>query len=188
MKKIHYYLKLFTSLLRFASRRAIAGLFLNSASKSGRSPLALFCSSVSSGRKATFGSFQLLRRRGGALDRTLLGTYPICITWRICTRRAGKLYKARSRLYRSQFLQLNSKYLLESSRRDLHNALLCTVFGIQIRKAGKKEPGQNSPRKGENEKRISSSSLPSTSAKGSCGEKITRLKIEYAYDNWSPFF
>ena len=67
-------------------------------------------------------------------------------------------------------------------------ALLCTVFGIQIRKAGEKEPGQNNPRKGENEKRISSSSLPSTSAKGSCGEQITRLKIEYAYDNWSPFF
>ena len=40
-------------------------------------------------------------------------------TWGICTRRAGKLYKARSRLYRSQ----TSKYLLESSRRDLHNAL-----------------------------------------------------------------
>ena len=33
----------------------------------------------------------------------------------ICTRRAGKLYAARSRLYRSQILQVNSKYSLESS-------------------------------------------------------------------------
>ena len=53
-----------------------------------------------------------------------------------------------------------SKYSFESSRRDLHNALesnppmkrngalLCTIFGIQIRKAGKKEPGQNNTRKG----------------------------------------
>ena len=29
-------------------------------------------------------------------------------TWGICTRRAGKLYKARSRLYRSQILQINT--------------------------------------------------------------------------------
>ena len=31
-------------------------------------------------------------------------------TWGICTRRAGKLYKARSRLYRSQFLQVNTRW------------------------------------------------------------------------------
>ena len=48
---------------------------------------------------------------------------PLHSTWGICTRRAGKLYKARSRLYRSQIY-----YSLESSRRDLHNALLCTVL------------------------------------------------------------
>ena len=29
-------------------------------------------------------------------------------TWAICPRRAGKLYKARSRLYRSQSLQVNN--------------------------------------------------------------------------------
>ena len=53
--------------------------------------------------------------------------YPI-ETWGICTRRAGKLYRARSRLYRSQILQVNptSKYSFESSRRDLHNTRLCT--------------------------------------------------------------
>ena len=31
-------------------------------------------------------------------------------TWGICTRRAGKLYKARSRLYRSQILQVNTRW------------------------------------------------------------------------------
>ena len=31
-------------------------------------------------------------------------------TWGICTRRAGKLYKARSRLYRSQILQVNMRW------------------------------------------------------------------------------
>ena len=31
-------------------------------------------------------------------------------TWGICTRRAGKLYKARSRLYRSQILQVNIRW------------------------------------------------------------------------------
>ena len=37
-----------------------------------------------------------------------------------------KLRGARSRLYRRRFFA--SKYALESSRRDLHNALLCTVL------------------------------------------------------------
>ena len=55
-----------------------------------------------------------------------------CCTWGICTRRAGKLYKARFQVYRSQILQVNSKYSLESSRRDLHNALLCTVLNAQF--------------------------------------------------------
>ena len=31
-------------------------------------------------------------------------------TWEICTRRAGKLYKARSRLYRSQILQVDIRW------------------------------------------------------------------------------
>ena len=31
-------------------------------------------------------------------------------TWGICTRRAGNLYKARSRLYRSQILQVNIRW------------------------------------------------------------------------------
>ena len=42
------------------------------------------------------------------------------------------------------------------------------------------------PRKGENERPLSSSSLRSTSAKGGCEEKLTSMKIEYAYDSWSP--
>ena len=31
-------------------------------------------------------------------------------TWGICTRRAGKLYRARSRLYRRRFLQVNPRW------------------------------------------------------------------------------
>ena len=54
----------------------------------------------------------------------------------ICTRRAGKLYEARPRLAgwlagtSSAVSKPNfaSKFSLESSRRDLHNALLCTVL------------------------------------------------------------
>ena len=66
--------------------------------------------------------------------------------------------RARSRLYPSQILQENA---LESSRRDLPKALLCTGlhrFGIHKRKMGKKGPGQNNPekrRKQENERPLS---------------------------------
>ena len=49
-------------------------------------------------------------------------------TWGIFTRRAGKLYKTRSRLYRSQISQINTTNSLESSRRDLHNTLLRTTL------------------------------------------------------------
>ena len=39
------------------------------------------------------------------------------------------LYRARSRLYRNEILQVNNTtYAFESSRRDLQNALLCTVL------------------------------------------------------------
>ena len=48
---------------------------------------------------------------------------------------SGKLWRARSRLYRSQILHsknstqiLEVEGLLESSRRDLHNTLLCTAL------------------------------------------------------------
>ena len=62
----------------------------------------------------------------GSSESLRLSTY--VSTWGICTRRAGQLYRARSRLYRSQILQVNptSKYSFESSRRDLHNTRLCT--------------------------------------------------------------
>ena len=53
-------------------------------------------------------------------------------------------------------------------------------------KTGEKRTWPKQPRKGENERSFSSSSLPSTSAKGGCEEKLTRMKIEYAYDIWSP--
>ena len=35
-------------------------------------------------------------------------------------------------LYRSQILQVNTKYSCESTRRDLHNALLCTALRSQL--------------------------------------------------------
>ena len=65
----------------------------------------------------------------------------------ICTRRAGKLYKARSRLYRSQLLLVNTKYSLDSSRRDLHNALLCTVLESEVEKSLENHPVD--PKRGE---------------------------------------
>ena len=51
---------------------------------------------------------------------------------------------------------------------------------------GKNGPGQNNPEEVKNERPLSSSSLRSTSAKGGCEEKLTSMKIEYAYDSWSP--
>ena len=42
-------------------------------------------------------------------------------------RRAGKLHRARSRLYRSRLLY-TCKYSSENSRRDLHNTLLCNAL------------------------------------------------------------
>ena len=55
-------------------------------------------------------------------------------------------------------------------------------------KTGENRTWPKQPRKGENERPLSSSSLPSTSAKGGCEEKLTRIKFEYANDIWSPFF
>ena len=40
--------------------------------------------------------------------RTRRAGKSISLTWGICTRRAGKLYRVRSRLYRSQILQVNT--------------------------------------------------------------------------------
>ena len=45
-----------------------------------------------------------------------------------------------------------SKYALESSRRDLHNALLCTVLESIIENWGKKDLAKTTPKKGENKK------------------------------------
>ena len=66
------------------------------------------------------------------VNRSLVVVTIVETTWGICTRRAGKLYRARSRLYRSQLLQVDSNYLCESSRRDLHNTLLCTALRSQF--------------------------------------------------------
>ena len=61
-------------------------------------------------------TYQLLRgRRSSANARSPSWSRRTCLTagkttWAICTRRAGKLYKARSRLCRSQFLQVNTRW------------------------------------------------------------------------------
>ena len=108
------------------------------------------------------------------------------------SRHLGDLYAESGQTLQGSFSAVSkpnfsSTYSLESSRRDLHNALLCTVLESTIENWGKRTwPKQ--PRKGENERPLSSSSLPSTSAKGGCEEKLTRMKIEYAYDIWSPLF
>ena len=54
--------------------------------------------------------------------------------WGICTRRAGKLYKARSWLYRTKILQVNTKYSLEALAENytMHFEILCTVIYSQF--------------------------------------------------------
>ena len=42
---------------------------------------------------------------------------------------------------------------LESSRRDLHNALLCTASGIHNRKLGKQDLAKTTPKKEKTRKR-----------------------------------
>ena len=63
----------------------------------------------------------------------------------ICTRRAGKLYKARSRLYRCQILQVNTRWKALAEIYAIHSfaPFLETIF----EKPGQKEPGQNTPLK-----------------------------------------
>jgi hypothetical protein len=53
----------------------------------------------------------------------------------------GDLYKESGHTIQGSFAAVSkpnfaSKYSLENSRRDLHNALLCTVFGIHNSKTG----------------------------------------------------
>ena len=49
----------------------------------------------------------------------LSATMPLTVhTWVICTRRAGKLYEARSRLYRRRFLQVNTRWNKLSFRKE----------------------------------------------------------------------
>ena len=63
----------------------------------------------------------------------------------ICTRRAGKLYKARSRLYRSQLLQVNTRWKAIAEIFIMH--FFALVFNLNFedadevsrRKAGKQE-------------------------------------------------
>ena len=62
------------------------------------------------------------------LDWRLATTTARAGTWGICTRRAGKLYKARSRLYRSQTLQVNLRLKALAEIYTMHSfAQLCNL-------------------------------------------------------------
>ena len=69
-------------------------------------------------------------------------------TWAICTRRAGKLHKARSRLYRSQILQVNTRWNRDwkvlAEIYTMHS--FCTVLESEVEKSmGKRKLAQQKP-------------------------------------------
>ena len=68
----------------------------------------------------------------GRRGRLLAATWGICNN-NICTRRAGKLYRARSRLYRSQILQVNSRWraLAEIYRMHSFAPLSSLIFFVK---------------------------------------------------------
>ena len=92
--------------------------------------------------------------------------------------RTCELVRARSRLYRSQILQVNTRWKALAEIYTMHSF---APFWNPQSKIGEKRTWPKRPRKGENERPLISSSLPSTSAKGGCEEKLTRMKIEYGY-------
>ena len=69
-------------------------------------------------------------------------------TWGICTRRAGKLNRARSQLYRSQILQVNTRWKALAEIYTMHSF---APFWNRIPKTrktmGRKEPGPYNPGK-----------------------------------------
>ena len=97
--------------------------------------------------------------------------------------RTFELFRARSRLYRSQILQVKTRWKALAEIYTMHSF---APFWNPLAKNGEKRAWPKQPRKGDNERPFSSSSLPSTSAKGGCAEKLTRMKIECANDIWSP--
>ena len=55
------------------------------------------------------------------------------ITWGICTRRAGKLYRARSRLYRSRFLQVNMRWKALAEIYTMHSFAPFSMLKIFVK-------------------------------------------------------
>ena len=85
-------------------------------------------------------------------DQWFAATVPTSSTWGICTRKEGRQCSF-SAVSKPNF---TSKYTCESSRRDLHNTLLCTActaFGIHNRKVGKKDLAKTTPKKEKARKR-----------------------------------
>ena len=76
-----------------------------------------------------FSHSQQRKSGGGGRHNNLLILLTI-YTWGICTRRAGKLYRARSRLYRRRFLQVNMRWKrapLRYPKTDLGKKRITTI-------------------------------------------------------------
>ena len=54
-------------------------------------------------------------------------------TWGICARRAGKLYKARSRLYRSQILQIHTRWKALAEIYTMHSFAPFSILNFFVK-------------------------------------------------------
>ena len=73
---------------------------------------------------------------------------PLSATWGFCTRRAGKLYKVRSRLYRSQILQVHTRWKDLAEIYTMHSF---APFWNPLAKNGEKKGlAKTTPKKEEN--------------------------------------
>ena len=69
----------------------------------------------------------------GMVEARLMGTAATRRTWGICTRRAGKLYRARSRLYRRRFLQVNTRWKALAEIYTMHSFAPFSMLKIFVK-------------------------------------------------------
>ena len=67
------------------------------------------------------------------------------VSKKVCTRRAGKLYRARSRLHRSRFLQVNTRWTALAEIYTMHSF---APLWNPLAKNGEKRAWPKQPRKG----------------------------------------
>ena len=132
VKIIHYYSELFTSLVSVSHSNSVSGI-------SGSPEAGAAWASSTTRAQSWICDLRAVPDPGSTLAGSLpsLGAH----------RRHGirqTLEGSFSAVSRPNFA---SKYSLESSRRDLHNALLCTVLGIHNRKLGKKNLAKTTPKR-----------------------------------------